>query len=186
MSRSVNRSTEWDRRWAPTHHWSTLVLSKKFREEVTDFVFDIRSNRKYYRSEAPGTISFNYCPLCAVGQRYECLFFHPSVANLFLDVVKSLDQSKREPELNNIEVTLRIIKQLPSIFASVGHPCYINEYGAVWSCIMDKLDQLFPYNCLLMVNNSHYMELHKQLYLCESGSDADTDIDELEGHYFPR
>ena len=44
---------------------------------------------------------------------------------------------------------------------------------------MDKLDQSFRYECLLMVDNCRYMELYS-----ESESDCDTDIDELEEFYF--
>ena len=49
---------------------------------------------------------------------------------------------------------------------------------------MDKLDQSFPYECLLMVDNCRYMELYKDTYISESESDCDTDIDELEDLYF--
>ena len=56
---------------------------------------------------------------------------------------------KREPELSNIEVQSHIIAKLPDLFGRLGHPCQIGEYGAVWSCIMDKLDQSFLCECLL-------------------------------------
>ena len=185
MSQSLNRRlTDWECRWAPAHHWSSLIFYQKFRQEVTDYVFDINSNRRYYRSVSPGSVSYNYCPRCAAGQRYECLFFHPAVADIFLDVVKSLDMKKREPELTNLEVQSRIIAKLPDLFGRLGHPCQIGEYGAVWSCIMDKLDQSFPYECLLMVDNCRYMELYKEAHISESESDCDTDIDEVEDRYF--
>jgi hypothetical protein len=109
-------------------------------------------------------VNYNYCPLCASGQRYECLFYHPSVAAIFVDVVNSLDKSKREPELNNIEVQARIIHHLPALFGSLGYPCEIGDYGAVWSCIIDKLDQLFPYDCLLMINIPHYIRRHNEIF----------------------
>ena len=184
MSHTLNRRTEWEQRWAPAHDWCSVVLSLQFREDATDYVFYINSNRKYYRSEAHGSISYNYCPCCASGQRYESLIFHPSVADLFLEVIKSLDKTKRDPELNNTEVQFLIIKKLPQVFGLLGHPCVIGDYGAVWRCIMDKLDQLFPYDGLLMVNTCRYIESHKLLYISESESDGDTDIDELEDLYF--
>ena len=189
MSSSLNRRlpTEWECRWAPAYQWSSLVFNPKFRQEVTDYVFDIRSNRRYYRSEPPGTVSFNYCPCCAAGRRYDCFFFHPGVAAIFLDVVKSLDKTKREPELNNLEVQLRILKKLPNLFGRLGHPCAIGEigdYGFVWSCIKDKLDQSFPYDCLLMVDNCRYIELYKQDLISESeDSECDIDIDKLDNLY---
>ena len=92
--------------------------------------------------------------------------------------------TKREPESTNLEVQSRIIAKLPDLFGRLGHPCKIGEYGAVWSCIMDKLDQSFPYECLLMVDNCRYMELYKEAHISESESDCDTDIDELEDFYF--
>ena len=185
MSQSLNRRlTDWERRWAPAHHWSSLIFYQKFRQEVTDYVFDINSNRRYYRSESPGSVSYNYCPRCAAGQQYNYLFFHPAVADLFLAVVKSLDMTKRKPELSKIEVQSCSIAKLPDLFGRLGHPCQIGEYGAVWSCIMDKLDQSFPYECLLMVDNCRHMELYKENHISDSESDCDTDIDELEDRYF--
>ena len=127
MSRTTNRPTEWERRWAPTYLWPTLVPSLLFRQESTDYVFDIHRNRKYYHCVPHGSVNFNYCPLCATGQRYKCLFYHPAVSVIFVDVVNSLDKTKREPELNNIEVQARIINQLPSLFASLGYPCEIGD-----------------------------------------------------------
>ena len=47
------------------------------------------------------------------------------------------------------------------------------------------VDQSFPYECLLMVDNCRYMmELYKETYISESESDCDTNIDKLEGLYF--
>ena len=39
MSQLLNRRlTDWERRWAPAHHWSSLIFYQKFRQEVTDYV----------------------------------------------------------------------------------------------------------------------------------------------------
>ena len=184
LSRTCTRRAEWDHRWAPAHNWRSLILSPLFREEATKYAFVIHSKKKYYRSEAPGSVSYNYFPPCASGQCYECLIFHPTVADVFLEVIQTLDKTKRDPELNNNEVQFRIIKKLPYVFGLLGHPCVIGDYGAVWSCIMDKLDQLFPYECLLMVDISRDIESYKFLYISESESDGDIDIDELEDFYF--
>ena len=76
MSQLLNRRlTDWEHRWAPALHWSSLVFYQKFRQEVTDYVFDINSNMRYYRSESPGSVSYNYCPRCAAGQRYMSVSF---------------------------------------------------------------------------------------------------------------
>ena len=171
--------TEWERRWSPAHQWKTLVLTRKFREEATDFVYQKHSNPSFYL----GDPVFVYCPNCAKGKRYECLFFHPSVAQLFLDVIHGLDRKLREPQLNNNEVVLRILQQLPSLFDTLGHPFDFGEYGGSWSCIKDKLFQTFPYDALLMLNIPYFIERHKQLFHCDD-SDEDTDIDELESLYF--
>ena len=181
MSSSLKSPTEWERRWAPAYK-VTFVLSRKFREEATDFVYKIHSNPSFYcSSEPPGPGCSNYCPNCATGHSYECHFFHPKVALLFLDVIRDLNQNLREPELTDNDVLLRILKQLPDLFCSLGHHCDFGEYGGVWMCIYDKLYQTFPYDCLLMLNIQHYIDQHHALYNWESEEDdADTDIDELE------
>ena len=173
--------TEWDRRWAPAHQWKTLVLSKTFREEATNFVYQKHSNPSFYQ----GDPVFVYCPNCAKGKRYDCLFFHPTVAQLFLDVIHGLDRNLREPKQNNNEVVLHILRQLPSLFNTLGYPFDFGEYGGSWSCIKDKLFQTFPYDALLMLNIPYYIERHKELFHCDSENDDDndTDIDELEALY---
>ena len=177
---SIAPLTDWDRRWAPAHQWKTLILSKTFREEATDFVYQKHSNPSFYRCDP----AFVYCPNCAKGNLYDCLFFHPSVAQLFLDVIYGLDVNLHEPRQNNNEVVLRILRQLPSLFNILGYPFDFGEYGGSWSCITDKLCQTFPYDLLLMFNIPHYIERHKELFHCDDSDENDTDIDELESLYF--
>ena len=182
MSSMSRPLTDWERRWAPAYQWKTLVLTKTFRQEATDFVYQKDSDPRLYWGD-PALI---LCPNCVKGNRYDCLFFHPSVAQLFLDVIHGLDSNLREPQLNNNEVVLRILQRLPSLFDSLGYPCDLfGEYGGSWTCIKDKLFQTFPYDVLLMLNIQYYIERHKQVFLYEdSDDDTDTDIDELESVYF--
>ena len=182
MSSNSLPLTDWERRWAPAYQWKTLVLSKKFREEATDFVYQKHSDPRFYQCDP----AFAYCPNCSQGKRYECLFYHPSVAYIFLHVIYGLDESLREPNLNNNEVVLRILQRLPGLFDTLGYPCYFGEDGSgVWSCITDKLIQTFPHDLLLMLNVPYYIERHKAAFHREdTDSDEDTDVDELESNYF--
>ena len=84
------------------------VQFSQFRVQSTDHYYTVHSNTKLYRDEGPGV--FNYCPRCAVGHIHDCLFFHSSLASLFLDVIKSLDKTKSDDELDNLEVQSRIYK----------------------------------------------------------------------------
>ena len=175
MSSIAAPLTEWERRWAPAYQWKTLVLSVTFRQEATDFVYHKHTNHRLY----DGDPAFVYCPNCAKGKRYDCLFFHPSVAQTFLYVIQGLDETLREPKQSNNEVVLRILQLLPNLFYTLGYPLEFGEYGGSWGCIKDKLFQTFPHDMLLMLNIQYYIDRHKELFLCDD-SDEDTDIDELE------
>ena len=111
----------WDRRWAPAYQWEARVLSKKFRQNSTDHYFQIHSKPTRYRSEGPG--GQNYCAKCASGDRYNCLY-HPALALLFLEAILSLDKTKSDDELDNLEVQSQIYTQLPGYFTKLG---YLNE-----------------------------------------------------------
>jgi len=185
----------WDRRWAPAYQWEACILSKKFRQNSTDHYFQIHSKPTWYRSEAPG--GQNYCAKCASGDRYNCLFYHPSLAPLFLEAIHSLDKSKNEFQLDNEQVYYYIIKKLPILLSGLGFPC---EVGGVWMCIHDKLDQTFPSGNLLMVNIPYQIESRIELHslvhdLADNTDDdsvdtiefvgeEDSDVDDTEGKYF--
>ena len=154
---ACNAYSVWNKRWALAYQWETLVQSRQFRVQSTDHYYAVHSNTKLYRDEGPGV--FNHCPRCAVGHIHDCLFFHSSLASLFLDVIQSLDKTKSDDELDNLEVQSRIYTQLPGYFTKLGYPC---EKATIWSCVQDKIDQTFPVGSLVMVNIPYYLKCREE------------------------
>ena len=154
---ACNAYSVWNKWWALAYKWETLVQSRQFRVQSTDHYYAVHSNTKLYRDEGPGV--FNYCPRCAGGHIHDCLFFHSSLASLFLDVIQSLDKSKSDDELDNLEVQSRIYTQLPGYFTKLGYPC---EKATIWSCVQDKIDQTFPVGSLVMVNIPYYLKCREE------------------------
>ena len=137
---ACNAYSVWNTWWALAYKWETLVQSRQFSVQSTDHYYAVHSNMKLYRVEGPGV--FNYCPRCAVGHIQDCLFFHSSIASLFLDVIQSLDKTKSDDELDNLEVQSRIYTQLPGYFTKLGYPCERLRYGAAYRTRLTKHFQL--------------------------------------------
>ena len=168
----------WKHRWGPAYQWESLVCCKDFRRNATVQFYDVYSNTKLYQDEPPGGL--NYCARCASGQRYECLFFHPTISEIFLDIIKALGKTKLGSidDMTNLEFLDRVFRVLPAHYTQLGFPC---QLGGIWRCIVDKLDQTFPLGVLMMLdvasflqcNNSHIFDVYNCCH-GESSSDDST------------
>lgn len=145
----------WKQRWAPAYQWESLVRCEVFRRNATIQYYDLYSNRKLYQDEAPGGL--NYCASCASGQRYDCLFFHPSIADIFLDFIKELGKTKLGSidKMTNSEFLYHVFGVLPGHFTELGFPC---QLGGIWRCIVDKLDLTFPRCDLFMLDVASFVQ----------------------------
>ena len=146
-------------------------------------VYDIHSNTKLYQDEAPGGL--NYCANCAAGHRYECLFFHPTISDIFLDLIKKMGRTKLGSidHITNLDFLDRVFRLLPAHFTQLGYPC---QLGGIWRCIVDKLDQTFPLGVLLMLNIPSFIQCNEPSFLdvyecCDDGSCSDDDTGSSEG-----
>ena len=175
---SVAAASLWKQRWRTAYQWDSLVRCKDFRQNATLYFYDIHSNTKLYQDEPPGGL--NYCVHCAAGQRYDCLFFHPSISDIFLNIIKELGRTKLGSidDMTNLEFLDRVFRLLPTHFTQLGFPC---QLGGIWRCIVDKLDQTFPLGVLLMLNVPSYLQCNNSynfdVYDCchgESSSDDST------------
>ena len=139
-------------------------------------VYDIYSNTKLYQDEAPGGL--NYCANCAVGHRYECLFFHTTISDILLDLIKKMGRTKLGSinHITNLDFLDQVFQLLPAHFTQLGYPC---QLGGIWRCIVDKLDQTFPLGVLLMLNIPSFIQCNKppifDVYeCCDNGSSSDS------------
>jgi hypothetical protein len=172
----------WKHCWGPVYHWESLVHCKDFRRNATVQFYDVYSNTKLYQDEPPGGL--NYCARCASGQRYDCLFFHPTIADIFLDIVKALGKTKLGSieDMTNLEFLDRVYRVLPAHFTQLGFPC---QLGGIWRCIVDKLHQTFPLVVLKMLHVASFLQCDNfnaigQVYECDVLSSDDSGNDEEE------
>ena len=172
----------WKHCWGPVYHWESLVHCKDFRRNATVQFYDVHSNTKLYQDEPPGGL--NYCARCASGQRYDCLFFHPTVADIFLDIVKALGKTKLGSieDMTNLDFLDRVYRVLPAHFTQLGFPCHL---GGIWRCIVDKLHQTFPLGVLKMLDVASFLQCDnfnaiEQVYECDVLSSDDSGDDEEE------
>ena len=172
---SESASSLWKRRWGTAFQWESLVRCREFRQNATLQVYDIHSNTKLYQDEPPGGL--NYCANCAAGHRYECLFFHPTISDIFLDLIKKMGRTKLGSidHITNLDFLDRVFRLLPAHFTQLGYPC---QLGGIWRCIVDKLDQTFPLGVLLMLNIPSFIQCNEPSFLdvyecCEDGSNSD-------------
>lgn len=174
MNTSNPVASLWKRRWGPAYQWESLVCCEEFRRNATIQYYDIYSNRKLYQDEAPGGL--NYCARCAAGQRYDCLFFHPSLADIYLDLIKELGKTKLGSiaDMTNLEFLDRVFRVLPGHFTELGFPC---QLGGIWRCIVDKLDLTFPLGDLVMLDVASFVQYDNfpqfDIYGCCNNSSSD-------------
>lgn len=151
---SMAAATLWKKRWATAYQWDSLVCCKEFCKNATLQVYDTGSNTKLYQYEDPGGL--NYCAHCASGQRYECLFFQPTLTDIYLDIIKEMGRTKLGSlTLTNLDLLDRVFRLLPAHFTLLGFPC---QLGGIWRCVEDKLDQTFPLGVLLMLNIPSFIQ----------------------------
>jgi hypothetical protein len=171
---SVAAATLWKKRWATAYQWDSLVRCKEFRKSATLQVYDTGSNTKLYQYDDPGGL--NYCAHCASGQRYECLFFHPTITDIYLDIIKEMGRTKLGTlKLTNLDLLDRVFRLLPAHFTLLGFPC---QLGGIWRCVVDKLDQTFPVGDLLMLNIPSFIQGFQHvptfdIYECCNDSSSD-------------
>ena len=140
----------WKRRWAPAQEWGILVLSLEFRQDAV----------RYLQGDVPTrfeTNASNQCPFCSQMRHQECLFFHPTLSVLFLDLIRSYDHMRYRctNEYLNSELLERLLEILPSHYARLGFPC---PNGRSWGCVVEKLEELFPREVFMMLDIRHVLQ----------------------------
>lgn len=150
----------WQRRWAPAQEWGTLVLSLEFRQDAVRYFFC--DGPSLFESSNTRT----QCPCCTKWRHQDCLFFHPTLSKLFLDLIQSYDHMRYRctNEYLNSELLERLLRILPVHFAQLGCPC---PNGRLWECVVDKLELLFPREVFMMFDIRHMLqkkEVENQLY----------------------
>ena len=155
----------WKRRWAPAHEWETLVRVLEFRQDACTQFFNVKKDfsKNFFAPYDPSDRQL--CAHCQKGQHQECLFFHPSLAPIFLDIIGAFGKTEMGTiDYSNSDLLERVFSILPAHYTELGHPC---QWGGIWACVVDKLHQTFPRELFMMLNIRELLQkpaLEKEAY----------------------
>ena len=159
-------SLEWKQRWSPAYEWETLVGVLEFRHDACKHFFKVERYWPKNFFEPTDPSDRQRCAGCQKGSPHDCLFFHPSLATIFLDIIRAFGKTKMGSAVfSNTDLLDRVFSILPAHYTELGHPC---ERGGIWACVLDKLHQTFPRELFMMHNIRALLQkeaLEKEAYL---------------------
>ena len=155
----------WKRRWAAAYEWETLVHVLEFRQDACTHFFNVKRDFTKNSFLPYDPSDRQHCAYCQKGKQQECLFFHPSLATIFLDIIGAFGRTKMgSATFNNTDLLDRVFSLLPAHYTELGHPC---QRGRIWACVLDKLHQTFPRELFMMLNIRESLQkaaLEKEAY----------------------